>query len=94
MSHIASVAARRATIEQRALVELAKLSPPAKVARDWRKVIAYTRQTLRQAVKLEEAARSNDAAEVSSQKVSSSRAQLQLLVAAARAGLRHCSVVA
>ncbi len=90
LSKLASVAARRAAIEQRALGELGQLRPPGKIAPAWRQVLEYSDAALRQTARLAESTRSNDPSGVRSLSASSSAWQLRLLVASARSGLKRC----
>lgn len=94
MSQVASVASRRAAIERQALAELGKLTPPANVARDWQRVIMYSRLTLLRVARLAEDARSHGARSVERfRTASSSKVRFRLLVAAEHAGLRQCAFV-
>jgi hypothetical protein len=88
---IAKSASARLAIEQRALGELGKLTPPAKDARDYEKVLAYMRLDLRHLLQLSSAARSNDAAGVASAKAALETGALRLLGAGVRAGTKACS---
>jgi hypothetical protein len=93
-SQVASVASRRAAIERQALAELTKLTPPATLAHDWQSVIAYSRLTLLQVVRLGEYARSHGTKSVERFRTgSSSGARFRLLVAARHAGLKQCAFV-
>jgi hypothetical protein len=90
---LAKAATRRAEIERRALSELGELTPPAKVAGKWRKVIANSTKTLQELVRLVKYASLNDTQGVRRQTESSKTPQLRLLIAGAQAGLPHCASV-
>jgi hypothetical protein len=78
-----AAASRRAAIERRALAELAALHAPASTAHAYRQVLNYSRIMLGQAVQPSGASSSKVGEQV----------QLRLLVAAARAGVKHCYAV-
>jgi hypothetical protein len=93
LSEIAAASARRASIERGALDELRKLSPPARVAQYYRRVLEYSQAALQQVVKLAAYARSGDTKGVESAKQAAGARQLRVLVAASRAGVKHCYLV-
>jgi hypothetical protein len=85
---------RRAKIERKALSELVRLAPPSNAAGDWRKLILSTADALRRTVALERLAPARDSASLAREKALLNKPQLGLLAAAARAGVKQCSVVA
>jgi hypothetical protein len=89
----ASAASRRGAIEQRALAELGKLTPPASVAHDWKNLIAASKISLGHVLELAKDASSNDREGASRELAASGGAQLRLLVAAVRTGARHCATI-
>jgi hypothetical protein len=93
MAATASDAARRAAIEQRALAELSALSPPAGVAAQWKTMVEQTRLAGDEVAKLAEAARTGQVDEVTRDLAAATRPPLRLLVAAAKVGARHCTVI-
>jgi len=78
-------------IEQRALGQLEKLTPPAGVARDYANVLAFNRASLRRLVKVSRYVRANDAAKAHAAELAATRGQLRGLFSAARAGMRNCA---
>ena len=96
LSAIASASSRSAAVEQRALGELTRLKPPANVAHDYHQVLAFSAVAAERLTKLSQRARSKDLAAVLATKAAYAKglkAQLRLLVAANRAGLKDCAVV-
>jgi hypothetical protein len=93
ISATASAASRQAAIEQRALAELGKLTPPADKARGWGQVITQSKNSLDDVVKLAKAAGASESAGVTRQLARLKSPGLRLLVAGAHAGLRKCAVI-
>jgi hypothetical protein len=94
LREILGATSRRATIEHKALSELIRLTPPPKLASDWRTIVLATAAALRRTVTLERYAGASDSASAIRQKALLNKPQLSLLAAAARAGIKQCSVVA
>jgi hypothetical protein len=89
----ASAASRRGAIEQRALTELGKLTPPASAANDWKKLISVSKDSLDHVLELAKDASSNDHEGVSRELAASGGPQFRLLVAAVHTGTRACSSI-
>ncbi len=90
---IASGASKNAVLEQAALVELAKLVPPASIAPQWQQILDYRRTLAQQLPTLARLARSNDAKAASALVESKLRVHHQLRVAATRLGMTACARV-
>ncbi|HEY2142002.1 MAG TPA: hypothetical protein VGG98_08080 [Solirubrobacteraceae bacterium] len=88
---IARVAPRRAALEQAAVSELSKLMPPAKIAREWQRVVAYRRTLAQELVKAAQFARANDIAAIRSLATSKARGHKELNAIAIRAGFTDCA---
>jgi hypothetical protein len=88
---IASGASRNAVLEQAALVELAKLVPPASITRQWQQILAYRRTLALQLTTLARFERSNDAKAANALITSKLRVHRQLRVAATRLGMTACA---
>lgn len=89
----ATAASRRGAIEQRALGELGKLTPPARLAGDWKKLISASRDSLEHVLELAKDASSNDRKGATRQLAASGGPQFPLLVAAVHAGTRDCASI-
>jgi hypothetical protein len=94
LGQIAASAPRRAAIERRALRELARLVPPANVATYWRATVNASEVVLGTTEQLARLKGSSSAASLRREVALVNRPQLRLLLAARRAGLGECSVVA
>lgn len=94
MHAMLAATSRRAAIERDALSELVRLTPPKAKAGDWRKVVLATAAALQRTIKLERLVARTDRASVARQKALLNKPQLQLLLAATRAGTKQCSTVA
>jgi hypothetical protein len=89
----ATAASRRAAIEQHAIAELGKLTPPTNVASDWRKLMTANESSLKHVLEVAKAAKSNDREGVTRQLAAAGGPQLRLLVAAVRTGARRCASI-
>jgi hypothetical protein len=94
LREILGATSQRAAIEKKALSELIRLTPPSKLAGEWRTIVLATAAALRRTVTLERYAGASDSASVVRQKALLNKPQLSLLAAAVRAGIKQCSVVA
>jgi len=88
---IASGASKNAVLEQAALVELAKLVPPASIAGQWQQILAYRRTLAQQLPTLARLERSKDAKAANALITSKLRVHRQLRVAATRLGMTACA---
>jgi hypothetical protein len=82
---------RRVAIEQRAADELARLTPPPGLARDWRRFLTYNRAQLQAALKLRDAARADDIDAIRSASSAPANLEFHLLAFASRVGASHCA---
>ena len=87
---VAAAARKRAAVEQRALGELERLTPPPAIAGPYRKILDGNQATLIAIVKVGEAAEAGNAAAVRSAKAGEKPGRLGLLLTAVRAGLKSC----
>jgi hypothetical protein len=94
MREIARFAPPRAALEQAAVTELSKLTPPASIARDWRQVIAYRTTLTKELFKLGSDAKVNDAPGIRALAASKKLVHQKLLTVATRDGFKYCSGVA
>jgi hypothetical protein len=92
-SELARSAPVNASLEQAALRELSKLTPPASLAGDWRRVIADRRTLAEELVKLGRYAKANNAAGIRALVVSKKAMHRELLKTATRAGFADCARV-
>ncbi len=92
LAKVASTASRRAAIEQRALGELQRLTPPTGVAREWRKIVQYGEATLRRTRVLASLAKAHDVNAVRPLLLVGAATPLTVLLAASRSGLKQCYV--
>ena len=90
---IARFASRSVAVEQAAFTDLARLTPPASMAGDWRQVLAYSRVLLRYVVELDEFGRRGEVRAISVLARSAEAAKRQLLVVGTRGGFRYCARV-
>jgi hypothetical protein len=91
LPEIARFAPLNAALEQRAVADLAKLTPPASLARDWQQIIAYRRMLAEELVKLGRYAKARDRAGIKALVVSKQRVRQSLLAIATRDGFKQCS---
>lgn len=87
---IVHIAAQRAALEQRALTELGRLTPPASMAHDYRHILAARRAVIRDLKKLGEVVSANNAQAKRSVFASSVTTTRKLAAAAERAGFKYC----
>lgn len=90
---LAAAARRRGSIEQRALAELERLTPPAKLTTNYHRLISLNQAALLRTVKLGELARAGDAAGVRMAKAMTGQGGLALLLAAVQADLKGCGAI-
>jgi hypothetical protein len=94
LNEILATAPRRAAIERKALTELERISPPAKIAQEWKTILAATEGSLNTTEDLAKDVPSNDLASLRRQIASVNKPQLRLLLTATRAGIKQCASVA
>jgi hypothetical protein len=87
----AAAARKRATVQQRALGELERLTPPASIAGEYRELIDVDRVELQKLVRLRERSQAGDAEGVRLVTSQIGSKRLRLLVVGTRIGLRDCS---
>jgi hypothetical protein len=90
-SQIARSAPRNAALETRAVAELAKLTPPASLALDFRQIIAYRRTLAGELIKLARSAKANDARGMQALAASKKQVHRKLSELATRNGFKDCS---
>jgi len=81
----------RAAIEERALGELEKLTPPSGIAKQYGELVAFYKQALLKIVKVGERAEAGDAAGARRARERADVNPLRLLVLTIHTGLRDCS---
>jgi hypothetical protein len=86
----ARIVPRRAIVEQRVVIELGGLTPPASLAHQLKQIIAYRRALAQELAELGLVAKHGDTAAF--RRLAASKVQLhrELTAAAASAGLREC----
>lgn len=87
------ITSQRAAVEQNALNELSKLTPPTAIAADWQQMISDRRTLIEDLNKISVAAEGKDVAAEGSVIRSSLGLEQQLLVAAERGGFKGCGKV-
>jgi hypothetical protein len=90
---LAAAARRRAGVDERAVSELEKVSPPADLAARYRQLIAFDKAALLRVVTLGERAEAGDAAAVRLAKAKAASGRLRLLILLAHTGLKECSAI-
>jgi hypothetical protein len=90
VAEIVHVAPRNAVLEQRAVAELARLTPPAALAHDWHQLLAYRRTLAQQLATLVGYARRNDGHALDTLIAAKERLRGQLRTTAASLGLQDC----
>jgi hypothetical protein len=91
MREIARVSPRHAALEQTAVMELSKLTPPASIARDWRQIVAYRQTLAEELALLGRYAKVKNARSVRALAVSKKHLHRQLTTVATRDGFKRCS---
>jgi hypothetical protein len=91
---IARVAPELASFEQRALIDLSKLVPPAELANDWKRFIAGAQTLAENTARLGEYAKANNLKAARSLIASSETVQQRMVSTAKRDGLKACEQVA
>jgi hypothetical protein len=94
LSKVVKGAPGRAAIEQKALAELGGLTPPTDMTGAWKTAIAAIQTEVQGTLALAKYAGASDSASLRREKALLDKPQLRLFVAAARAGVRQCGVVA
>jgi hypothetical protein len=92
-AEIARFAPLNAALERNAIAELARLAPPASLARDWRAIVAYRRTLAKELAKLGQTAKANNRTGIVALLASKRRVRQQLLALAARDEFKECSIV-
>jgi hypothetical protein len=92
-SKVARTAPRNAALEQRAVAELSKLTPPASLARDWKQIIAYRRTLAEELVTLARDAKADNVQGMQALAASKKRVHDELTKLAAHDGFTDCSSV-
>ncbi len=90
---IPAVVNRRVLLEQSALSELAKLKPPAGIARAWARIIGYRRTLEGNVARFGEKFRRNEFSSMSALYAANASVVRELLAVGQRAGFKHCSRV-
>jgi hypothetical protein len=90
---VARFASQSAALEQTALLELGKLSPPPAMTARWRAILAYDRKLLAAVLKLGEYGERHQTARINALARSTQRVKRELIAAAAHDGFRYCSRV-
>ena len=89
-ANLAKLAPRHAALERKAVSELKRLVPPASMASDWLKILAYRRTLAKELAQLGVAAGANDAAAIKKLAASKGRVHNQLETLASHEGFRAC----
>jgi hypothetical protein len=84
-------ASQSAALEQTAFTALGRLNPPASMAGDWHKVLAYDRSLLDDVIELEEAAEHHDKQIIPTLTRTAETVKQQLLATAQRDGFKYCA---
>lgn len=90
LAEIARGAPRNAAFEKTALEELRKLTPPASMARDWRRMIAYRILLMEELVELGRYAKAKDARGIKTLTASKKRLHGKLFTTATHGGFKVC----
>jgi hypothetical protein len=93
IAELARVTPEHEALEQKAITELSKLTPPAAIALAWRKLVADRRTLANELLKLALDAQLKDVAGIRTLGVSKERAHKELLAVAKSAGFKACSRV-
>jgi hypothetical protein len=91
MKEITQVIPAHAALEMKAIAELARLKPPASLARDWKSILTYRRILANELLALIGAAKRKDAKAISVLAVSKKREHELLAAVAARDGFKDCA---
>jgi hypothetical protein len=94
VQQIARIAPELAGFEQKALSELSKLVPPAKLESDWKQFVAGAEMLAENTSKIGEDAKANNLKATGPLIVSSEKTQRQMQAIAKRNGLTECEQVA
>ena len=92
-SKVARTAPHNAALEQRAVVALSKLTPPASLARDWTQIIAYRRTLAQELVALARDAKVGDVPAMQALGVTKKHVHQKLTQLATHDGFTDCSSV-
>ncbi len=90
---LAVTASRLATLEDQAISELDVLKAPARIAEDWREMMAYRRTVASNLPEIARAAQHEERGVVKAASSSVTSAERGLLATATRAGFKYCSHV-
>jgi hypothetical protein len=90
VKEIESISPRNATLEQKAVNELAKLSAPTVIVREWRQVIAYRRSLAGALIALTGAARAGDTARIKKLGQAKASVRKKLLEVGKHIGFTSC----
>jgi hypothetical protein len=93
IKEIARIVPRNAALEQEALAELAKLTPPASLVHAWRQILELRRRLVAELVKLAQAASRNDTRRVLEITGSKRQTHQKLRAAATREGFTECAQI-
>jgi hypothetical protein len=93
LSEIARVAPSNAALEQAAVGELAGLTPPASIAREWRQIVAYRRTLAAELLTLGKDAKAKDSAGVQALAESKKSVHKKLSALGTKAGFKDCPQV-
>jgi hypothetical protein len=92
-ANVSRTAPRNATIEMRAVEELAKLTPPSSLANDWTQILAYRRTLAEELVTVARDAAANNAAGMQALGASKKKIREKLTQLAGRDGFKDCTSV-
>jgi hypothetical protein len=87
---VASISPRNAALEQRAVGELARLEPPASIAREWRQVIVYRTDLANELTQVARAAKAGNTAAVKRLGVTKTSVRKKLLTLGQHVGFSAC----
>lgn len=90
-TNFATVAPRLATLEQAALADLAKLTPPASIAGDWKQIVTSQQTIAEDTVKLGQYGKANNLNGARTLFFTIDDVQKQMIATAHRDGFRDCS---
>jgi hypothetical protein len=90
VKEIETITPQNAALEQKAVNELAKLTAPKAIEREWQQVIAYRRSLASALIQLAQAAKAGDTASIKRLGQAKERVRKKLLEVGEHAGFTHC----
>jgi len=91
---LALLVPHRAALEQAAVTELRRLTPPSSFGQEWREIIAYRQALAEELAKLGQSAKAKDAKAIKAISLSKIRMHRLLRTLAARNGFAYCGQIA